>query len=110
LLPTWASGARCLFGGETGLVLRHLIEHEGVRTAVVVTDEANGGFVEDRRSSAEPVSIDGAEFVASRPRRPAWPAFSSAVNADVFVAAGHRHRLSVMRAIDGSRMTSAATA
>jgi hypothetical protein len=62
LLPTWASGARCLVGGETGLVLRHLIEHEGVRTAVVVTDEANGGFVEDRRSSAEPVSIDGAEL------------------------------------------------
>lgn len=38
------------FGGETGAVIRHLIEREGIECRGVEMNESNGAFVHDRRT------------------------------------------------------------
>lgn len=40
----------CALGGETGNVLRHLLEAEPIELKVAYTEAANGGWVEDRRT------------------------------------------------------------
>ena len=43
------------FGGETGRVLRTLIDAAGVRVAAVSTAGSNGAYVHDRRSGEREV-------------------------------------------------------
>lgn len=38
-----------VFGGETGRILRHLLEYEGISVRGIDTSGANGGYVHDRR-------------------------------------------------------------
>lgn len=38
-----------VFGGETGRILRHLLEYEGIEVRGIDTTGANGGYVHDRR-------------------------------------------------------------
>lgn len=38
-----------VFGGETGRILRHLLEYEGIEVRGIETTGANGGYVHDRR-------------------------------------------------------------
>jgi 1-phosphofructokinase len=79
------------FGGETGRVLQHLIVHEGLRTAAVVTEGANGSVVHDRRAPDNAAtSIPEARLARHDRDDLHGAAFSSAVNADVFVLAGTR--------------------
>jgi 1-phosphofructokinase len=79
------------FGGETGLVLRHLMEHEGLRTVAVASDDSNGGLVHDRRSpDSEPILTPSAQLSRHHRDDLHGAAFSSAIHSDVFVLAGSR--------------------
>jgi 1-phosphofructokinase len=40
----------CPFGGETGIVVKALVEHQGMSTRSVAVQGANAGYVHDRRS------------------------------------------------------------
>src|SRR5690606_35193488 len=46
------------FGGESGAILRMLIEREGVKVSEVSIEGANGGYVHDRRNGAREVIAD----------------------------------------------------
>ena len=82
------------FGGETGRVLKHLVPLEGMRTATVVTEGANGSVVHDRRAhDNEQISVPGPQLVRHDRDDLHGAAFSSALNADVFVLAGSRTQL-----------------
>lgn len=99
------------FGGETGRVLEHLIAHEGMRTAPVVTERANGSVVHDRRTpDNEPISIPDTRLARHDRDDLHGAAFSSAVSADVFVLAVRVPRSSTTASTSTSHATSAVTA
>jgi len=55
-------------GGETGQVLGHLIAREGLRTSTVVTGDANGSVIDDRRApGAEPIEVPSTNTRSSSP-------------------------------------------
>lgn len=54
------------FGGESGAILRMLIQREGVNVSEVHIEGANGGYVHDRRDGARNVIADVAGSPLSR--------------------------------------------
>lgn len=77
-------------GGETGQAIGHLIEREGLRLSTVAIDDANGSVIDDRRTSAEAITVSGPELSRHGRDDLLGGAFSTAVTSDVFVLAGFR--------------------
>jgi 1-phosphofructokinase len=54
------------FGGESGRVIRVLIEAEGIEVASIRIEEGNGGYIHDRRDGERRVIVDVNSPVLSR--------------------------------------------
>lgn len=81
------------FGGESGAMLRPLIEGEGIDVRAIASQGWNGGYLHDRRSGTRQVVAEVASAQLSRHEIDDLysAAISSGLNADVVVLAGPTH-------------------